>query len=229
MTYDYTRTKGALVGCAGLTAVAFIGLYFAIQRVPKPKPVVPKVEGKACIREAERLRPLQIGDTTQLTIGALDFNNCATGSARSAAWSSSDPAILEITKDGLARGKAAGVFTVRAVSDTTTLTESGFVLPPEWQARIAPDTATLRVGDSVTMVIRAFDKGGAALPNVPYSLFAPEFFDPTTRTTPIVNKSSWQNVVDPSVVVATDTGTTILIGRIGFQQVTAKLIIRRRK
>jgi hypothetical protein len=209
--------------------VAFVGLSFAIQRMPKPKPVAPKVEGKACVRDAERLRPLQIGDTTRLTIGALDFNNCTTSSARNVAWSSSDTAILEITKDGLARGKVAGVFTVRAVSDTTTLTESGFVLPPEWQARIEPDSARLRVGDSVTMVIRPFDKNGAALPKVPYSIFAPEFFDPTTRKTPIVNKSSWQSVVGPSVIVATDTGTTILMGRIGFQQVMAKLTIRPRK
>ena len=224
MTYYYSRMKGILLGCAGVTAVAFIGLYVAIQRMPKPT-----LEGKPCIQWSDATRPLAIGDTARFVMRSVDVSDCTGKPPRGFTWSSLDPAILEMTEDGLARGKSAGVFTVSATRDTTTLTASGFVLPGEWQPRIEPDSATLRVGDSVAMVIRPFDKSGAALPEVPYSIFAPEFFEPTTRKTPIVNKYSWQNVVDPSVVVATDTGTTILVGRIGPQQVMSKLTIRPRE
>lgn len=98
-------------------------------------------------------------------------------------------------------------------------------MPPDWKADIDPDSATLRVGETVSIVVRSFDKAGALLPTVPYHLFTPQFFDPTRGKKPIVNRWSRPNSIEAVRVVAIDTGTTTLVGRIGSQQVTTKLKI----
>lgn len=75
------------------------------------------------------------------------------------------------------------------------------------------------------MRVAAFDSTGATIPGVPFSVFAPEFFDPIRTKRPLFDKYAWENVVEPVHVVATDTGSTMLLGRIGFQQVIAKVRI----
>src|SRR5262245_19033767 len=98
-------------------------------------------------------------------------------------------------------------------------------MPAEWKIDLEPDSTTLRVGDSVSVLVRAYDKTGTPLPTVPYHLFTPEFFEAASGKRPIVNRWSWTNALEPVNVVAIDTGTTTLIGRIGSQEVTTKLRI----
>ena len=221
MQHDYGRLKAILVGCLGVSVVAFVGLYFMMHRMLR----MPG-DGQPCVRAANIAQPLLIGDTIRYTIGAVrDGSDCAQKAWKGFVWSTTDNTVIELQADGLVRGVSPGNYVLIARRGDAKLTANGFVLPPEWKARLAPESANLRVGDSVVMVVRPVDKNGAPLPSVPFSIFTPESFDPATQKKPIVNQLAWQNTLDPVVVKAVDTGTTTLVGRIGIQQVTARLVI----
>jgi hypothetical protein len=217
--HDYTRSRNALVGCLGLTIIAFLVLPLSIRRVARRVD-----DGKPCMLTTERLKPLVIGDSVRIVMGTQQLADCTSREADGFKWSSSDPAV-DVSEEGMVRGRSIGSFTLQAKRRSEALTTDGFVLPHGWRARIEPDSFRIRVGDSLAIRVTALDSAGASIPNVPFSLFAPEFFDPIRTKRPIVNKYSWENVVGPVYVVATDTGSTMLLGRIGFEQVTAKVRI----
>lgn len=221
---DYSRTKNALIGCLGLTVVAFVGLFVALQRSGRRSSELP------CIPSTDALHPLLVGDSSRLALGVIERSSgCGGKTPTGFEWTSSDSSVATIDGDGHVRAIAPGMFTATARRRDITLSADGFVFPPEWTVRIEPDSQTLRVGESYRVSLRAVDKSGALLPNVPFSLFAPEFFDPIAQRKPIVNRASWLNTIEPVLVLAIDTGTTALIGRIGFQQVTTRLRILPRK
>ena len=217
---DSTRTRNALFGCLGVTTLAFVVLYGAIQRLSRTT-----LDGQPCIHSAQAVEPLFVGDSTRLTIGQIEGSTCGRKTPRGFRWTSSNDAIADVRPDGWVRGKTPGAFVAVAKRRSDSLSMSGFVMPAEWKIDIEPDSATLRVGDSVTVLVRAHDKTGTPLPIVPYHLFTPEFFEATSGKKPIVNRWSWTNALEPVEVVAIDTGTTTLIGRIGSQEVTTKLRI----
>ena len=220
---DSARTRNALVGCLGVTTLGFIVLYVAIQRLSRTTS-----DGQPCIHSAQAVEPLFVGDSTRLTIGQIEQGStCGRRTPRGFRWTSSNDAIAQVTPDGWVRGRTPGAFVAIAKRRSDSLSTSGFVMPAEWRIDIEPDSATLRVGDSVSVLVRAYDKTGTPLPIVPYHLFTPEFFEATSGKRPIVNRWSWTNALEPVTVVAVDTGTTTLIGRIGSQEVTSKLRIVR--
>lgn len=221
----YARTKNALIGCVGVTAIAFAGLYVTVQRKTSRRPI----PTRPCLEAGERIRPLLSGDSVRLVIRSLENgSDCAGKPPTGFVWETADAKNIELLPDGLVRGRTPGRFTAVARHGNDSVRADGFVLPQEWRARIEPDSVTLRVGDTLRMVMRAVDQNNVQQPDVPYSIFTPEFFDPVARKRPIINQLSWQEVIDPVLIVATDTGTTVLIGRIGFQQVAARLVIRPR-
>jgi hypothetical protein len=220
VTYDYSRTKTALVGCFGVMAVLLGALFVSLQRMQRRPPT-----GPPCLRGVEALQPLLIGDTARMSMGTSRNGDCTSKTAPGFVWSSSDTTIASITPDGFVRGHATGLFRLTAERASGAFFADGFVLPADWRVRIIPDSARLRVGDSVKVAVRAFTKTGEPLPVLPFELHSPESFDPLAGKKPIVNRLRWLAQRDPVVVVAVDTGTTTLIGRIGFQQVTAKLKI----
>ena len=221
MTYDYTRTKIALVGCLGIMALGLGGLFVSLQRIQRRLPV-----GIPCLRGVEALQPLLIGDTAQMTMGTKPRDSdCTSKLSPGFVWASSDTTIASITPDGFIRAHSAGVFRLTAERAGAAFFADGFVVPPEWRIRITPDSARLRVGDSVKVAVRAFTKSGQPLPALPFEVHSPESFDPLAGKKPIVNHLRWLDARDPVTVVAVDTGTTVLVGRIGFQQVTAMLRI----
>ena len=219
MPHDYTRSRNAIIGCLGITILAFLALPLSIRRVSRRAD-----DGKPCMLETERLAPLTVGDSVHIVMGMQQTTECLSRQAKGFAWSSDEPAV-DVTNDGVVRGLSVGAFTLVAKRGAETLTAHGFVLPQGWTARIQPDSIRMRVGDSVAVGVAALDSTGAPIPRVPFSLFAPEFFDPIRAKRPLVDKYSWENVAGPVHVVATDTGSTMLLGRIGFQQVTAKVRI----
>lgn len=221
---DYSRTKNALVGCLGFTALAFAGLFVTLQK--RVAAVRPTHAAAPCIRATEAIQPLLVGDSVQLSLGVLDpASECGGEVPGGFTWSSSDRSIATIDEEGHVRAIAPGVFEATARRGDAVLHANGFVLPAGWAARITPDSQTVRVGDSFTVSLYAVDANGKRLPAVPFSIFTPEFFDPLAQKRPIVNRASWQNEMQPVSIVAVDTGTTMLIGRIGFQQVTSPLKI----
>lgn len=208
------------MGCLGVTTLAFFVMYVAIQRLSRTTS-----DGAPCIHSAQAVEPLFVGDSTRLTIGQIAGPTCGRKTPRGFRWASSNNAIAEVTPDGWVRGRTPGAFVAVAKRRSDSLSTSGFVMPAEWTIDIEPDSATLRVGDSVAVLVRAHDKTGTPLPIVPYHLFAPEFFEANSGKKPIVNRWSWTNALEPVNVVAIDTGTTTLIGRIGSQEVRTKLRI----
>jgi hypothetical protein len=211
----------ALVGCFGVMALMFGGLFVSLQRIQRKAPA-----GPPCLRNVEVLQPLLIGDTTRMGIGTKRRDgDCTSKTATGFVWSSSDTTIASVTPDGLVRAHAPGLFRLTAEHASAAFFADGFVVPPEWRVQISPDSARLRVGDSVRVVVRAFTKSGEPLPVLPFELHAPESFDPLAGKKPIVNRLRWLDARDPVTVVAVDTGTTVLVGRIGFQQVSARLKI----
>lgn len=202
-------------------AIGLGGLFVSLQRVQR-KPAV----GLPCLHGAEVLKPLLIGDSTQMTIGTKrGGSDCTSKAAPGFVWASSDTMIASVTPGGFVRAHSAGLFRLSAERAGAAFFADGFVLPPEWRVRITPDSARLRVGDSVKVVVRAVTKSGEPLPAVSFELHAPESFDPLGSKKPIVNHLRWLDARDPVTVIAVDTGSTVLIGRIGFQQVTARLRI----
>jgi hypothetical protein len=222
VSYDYTRTKIALVGCLGVMAVALGGLFMSLQRLQR-KPAA----GAPCLQGVEVLRPLLMGDTAHVSVGSKRRDECTSKAAPGFVWESSDSAVASVTAAGLVLGRAPGLFRLTAERAGAAFFADGFVLPPEWRVRIVPDSARLHVGDSLKVAVRALTKSGEPLPLIPFELHTPESFDPLGATKPIVNRLRWLEARDPVVVVAVDTGTTVLVGRIGFQQVTMKLRILR--
>ena len=219
MPHDYTRSRNALVGCLGITILAFLALPLSIRRVARTVD-----DGKPCMLTTERLRPLVVGDSMRVTMGMQQLTECMTRENEGFEWSSGDAAV-SVSDDGMVRGRSVGPFTLVAKRGAETLTTEGFVLPQGWRPRIEPDSIRMRVGDSLAVRVAALDSSGTTIPGVPFSVFAPEYFDPIRTKPPLVDKYSWENIVEPATVVATDTGSTMLLGRIGFQQVTATVRI----
>ncbi|HEY9226287.1 MAG TPA: hypothetical protein VIP11_06560 [Gemmatimonadaceae bacterium] len=229
---DLARTRAALLGCLGLTIIAFALLYVTLQRMRRTfvqRERITAQQTVPCIRDPERIRPVLVGDTARLSVGTMENGECTPREQTGFRWSSADSTFVDVRPDGLMRGKSPGAFTAIAHRADSTITTRGFVMPPEWVAKIAPENIKLRVGDSVTIVMHAVDRGGAPMPVVPFSIFTPEFFDGAARRKPIVNKPAWQDATEPIVVTAVDTGTTTLVGRMGIQQVTAHLTVMPRK
>lgn len=221
VSYDYSRTKTALVGCLGVMVIAFGVLFVALQRMQRTLPT-----GVPCLQGTEVLRPVLVGETARVAMGTKPRGDeCTSITAPGFVWSSSDTTIASVTPDGLVRGRAVGFFQLTAENASATFFADGFVLPREWTVRILPEKARLHVGDTVKIAVRAFTNTGEPLPVLPFELHTPESFDPLAGKKPIVNRLRWLNARDPIPVVAVDTGTTVLIGRIGFQQVTAAISI----
>ena len=140
-------------------------------------------------------------------------------------WTTNDPTIVRVTPDGQVNGLSPGIFWITAVRGPKVLEERGFVLPRGWTLRILPAQATVRVGDSVTFRVVAYDAGGRELPTVPFSIYTPEFNRPGSGERPLVDKWSYQHTTAPAVFRAQRVGETILTGVIGKQSVTALLTV----
>jgi hypothetical protein len=216
VTHDYSRTKTALVGCLGVMVIAIGGLFVSLQRVTRRPP-----PGPPCLHGVEVLKPLVVGDSTHMTMGTKDRSgDCGSKTAPGFVWTSSDTTIATVTPDGFVRARAPGVFRLTSEHAAAAFFADGFVVPRDWQVKLVPENGKMRVGDTLKIAVRAFTKSGTPLPVIPFELHTPESFDPMGAKRPIVNRLRWLDAREPVPVVAIDTGTTVLIGRIGFQQAT---------
>ena len=178
-----------------------------------------------CVVWTDEIRPLTVGDTTRVQSGSIDVSDCIPEKGSRFNWSTTDPEVVSITEDGVVRGRAPGTFRLSASNDDAVVHESGFVLPVGWAARITPDSAVVQVGDSVTYRVVALDAEGRELPPMPFSLYTPEFGRPGSGDRPLVDKYSFQEVIEPSTFRAVRSGRTVITGRIGDRRVTAVLTI----
>jgi hypothetical protein len=178
-----------------------------------------------CVVWNPDIRPLLVGQSTHMGLGHMKESDCIPRRDSTFKWTTSDPSIVRVTPDGQINGLSPGIFQVRAMRGPKVLEERGFVLPIGWTLRILPARATVRVGDSVTFRVVAYDASGRELPTVPYSIYTPEFNRPSSGERPLVDKWSYQHTTAPAVFRAQRVGETILTGVIGKQSVTALLAV----
>lgn len=92
---------------------------------------------------------IQLGDSAQLVARLLDEGGSVL-SGRTITWTSSDPAVLDVSSSGMVRGRAAGTATVSAATGDAQATANITVLP--WNIAddlLVVDSTTLRlVSDS---------------------------------------------------------------------------------
>lgn len=186
-----------------------------------------------CVYSASDLRPLLVGDSALLVTGTLyDHSDCKTPPPSRVSWTSDDPAVASVDSAGWVRALAPGQFTVVGITEADTVQAEGFVLPRGWTVQLTPDSATVRVGDSVSVMMVARDSVGGPLPIVPYWLYTPEWRsqgakDTTGQAVPPRLTAEWafQYVTTPSVFHVEKAGTTLLIGQIGTKRDTATLVV----
>jgi Big-like domain-containing protein len=187
--------------------------------------------GRPCIEWPEAARPLIVGDTARLRVRAVVVSDCDGLISDRARWISNNPAVATIDSTGLVSGRAPGQFWAHAVVGSDSLSTDGFVLPAGWEARILPDSVTVRVGDTVRFQVVAFDSAARILPTVPFTVITPELlrsFDEMTAPSgppPFTDRDSYQNVTMPAAFRAKRPGQTAMIGIIGRQRVRAALVI----
>jgi hypothetical protein len=147
--------------------------------------------------------------------------------------------VATVSAGGVARGVTPGVFRAVAVAGADTLRAEGFVLPRGWRARLTPESATVRVGDTVAFHMLAVDSAGGALPPVPFSLYTPEFLAigreaaagvspgaaPRPLPEPLTDRWSHQSIVGWGVFRAERPGVTTITGQIGAMPAEARLTI----
>jgi hypothetical protein len=188
----------------------------------------------ACVNWLAGAQPLLVGDTTRLSAGTLDesHSNCDPPPPQRVSWTSEQPAVASVDAEGLVRGLTPGRVTVLGVSGDDTVRSDGYVLPPGWTARVVPDSATVRVGDSVSFMVVAMDSLGGELPIVPYWLYTPEWRsrgagDTAGQSIPprLTAEHAFQNVTTPSVFHMETAGTTSLIGQLGDRRLSATVVV----
>jgi hypothetical protein len=130
---------------------------------------------QACLVWPHDAQPVALDDSVQLRVWTVVVSDCDATRPRPAVWHAVNPAVATVSAGGVARGVTPGVFRAVAVAGADTLRAEGFVLPRGWRARLTPESATVRVGDTVAFHMLAVDSAGGALPPVPFSLYTPEF------------------------------------------------------
>jgi hypothetical protein len=177
-------------------------------------------------------RPLLVGDTARFVIGSFKTSDCLPDGDTTFAWSSLDSTVATITRNGVARGVAPGVFRVQAIRGSDVVRSEGFVLPPGWEPRIEPESVTVEVGDSVSFRVLAYDREGDSLPTVPFWLLTEEFLlarSPDSarraRHQELTEGRIYQYVMLPGYFRGTRPGRTVITGQIADRRVEARLTI----
>lgn len=184
-------------------------------------------KGPPCIPYTAGLRPAMVGETLSLDIGSLRGSDCVVDRSDrdSWTWHSEETQVVRVSTDGIVEAIGPGPFRLMASHDGTVLRTSGFVLPPGWRMSISPEEVTVAVGDSVSFLVTTFAPDGSPLPQMPFSVYTPEYGQPgSDANLPLVDEYSRQDVSEPAVFTAVRPGTTQMFGRIGGR--TAIAILR---
>lgn len=179
--------------------------------------------GKPCLIFTEEIRPLLIGEIARIPVGRTVSSDCVPAEEPNVVWSTSTPNVVDVDAGGLITAKVAGPFEISAQAGDTKLTEQGFAFPRGWRPRIAPAATTVRVGEEISFRVTAVDERGQSLPQVPFSIYTPEFDHPERDLVPIVDKYSHQGIMGPATFRATRVGKTRLRAVIGQEEVFADL------
>ena len=168
------KGKGMLIGAGVAVALLAAVGWFLLRPKPEvvppgPEPPTPVHAPVATVAIAGESGPVAVGRTRQLGVVIRDAGG-AELSARSVDWSSSDPAVAEVSKNGAVTGNKAGSATITATSEgksaTLVLTvEAGGADLPAAVASVAIAGAgkAIEVGETVQLNAVAKDTKGAPL------------------------------------------------------------------
>ena len=92
-----------------------------------------------------------------------DASGNVVGSAKFS-WTSSIPGVLEVSADGVVRGKALGIADVTAANGNSRGTVRLQVIPQ--RIEVSPAESELRIGEEKAFTARALDANGEAIPNI---------------------------------------------------------------
>ncbi len=185
----------------------------------------------------ENVNPLIVGKTTKIKIGERSDSDCIVSafarSDKSWVWLSKNPGIITIVPDGTVTGIAPGKFVVLAKKGKETLQMSGTVYPQDWNVRIQPEVATVRVGDRITFAMIASDSTGKLLPPISCSFRTPDYqqYEPNVprrpdNPTPLLDRSFYHMGAEPGTFRALRPGNITITGKMGDRQKEAKLTIK---
>ncbi len=104
---------------------------------------------KVTVSISQETAEVAVGETLQLTATASDGSDVE--------WSSSDKTVVSVTRDGLIRGAKAGTATITAKSGEATATCEVTVRSVD--VTISKTTATIEIGQSITLTAEAEDGG----------------------------------------------------------------------
>jgi trimeric autotransporter adhesin len=121
----------------------------------------------ASVSVAPDTASLTVGETTQLTATPRSANGTAL-TGRAVTWSSLNPSIATVTGTGLVSAVAPGMVTITATSEGRSGTASLTITPiPVASVSVAPDTASLTVGETTQLTATARSADGTALTGRP--------------------------------------------------------------
>lgn len=126
-------------------------------------------------------------------------------------WSSPDTGIVTVTPAGRITAIGVGNFRLLATRGQQVKTTGGYALPRNFNLRIEPEKAELRVADVLRVKVAVLDEQGKIIPEIPFSVFTPEFYahgNPNSK--PLFDMYSQQHVRDEAEFVAERPGETML-------------------
>ena len=167
-TATTTWTLGPRALAQRATAMVFGSIYpTSLTATARPGPAVTgRVAGDSLLLKA-------LGDTARAAITFADrFGNAVP--AAGASWTSSDPAIATVSSDGLVTARTAGRTTLIVQLDNATTQTPIVVRQLAARLTLAPRDTTLHaLGDTATLVARAFDSGGSPILPLPALTWTP--------------------------------------------------------
>ncbi len=105
---------------------------------------------------------LLVGDTVQLVAIVVD-NRGRPVSGRRVKWTSSDPEIATVNRDGVLAALGAGSVSIAATAGKSTATLD-LSVTEAWAVTVTPDQLTLDNGDTVRIAASAWDEDGNRIP-----------------------------------------------------------------
>jgi hypothetical protein len=194
-----------------------------------------------CIQDRSGLvsNPLIVGKTVQLKVAEGDEECQGEPTDKPWSWSSENPSVASVSTDGVVTAIAPGKFRILAKSQSKSsesLVITGTAYPSDWTVRMQPETATVKVGDRVTLGMVATDSKGNLLPSMPVMITTPDYReptpfpkpDPTPVSNPWLDRSFHAMGSTPGTFRALRPGNIIITGEMARQKRQAKLTVQPR-
>jgi hypothetical protein len=190
-------------------------------------------------KDSGKLHGLSVGSSVTMKLGRWYpiSSNCSDSyepqSAKDWTWSTSDSAVATVSSMGVVTGHKPGTFSLTTKRGDKNLTGNGYIMPKDWTIELKLSASKIKVGESVSLQVIAYDKNRQKLPFVPFSIYIPEFADKPESKRHLTDRSKtylisstvalWKTT--PISFQAIAPGTVEIIGEVDRKQVKKILTI----